>query len=242
MAITIAQTKTKNDFNTAGDMSLSFDSTPTVGNAVLVMVQGYFSSPTWPSGACTDNQGNTYTKAYAEDYQSGTGRWSALYYCLATSTSSGTFTVTMADGGTGNCYGTMAMLEVSGLAAFEGYATRDQTVSAATMTVTRNVATAAGLVLAQYGPQTGATTISVQALTQLTEQLSDSTAAAETDYLIASIPTGNYTVTWDVTPNLGGIACCAFFTEAAAVGQPTTKRLGGIIHASGASPLGYRRW
>lgn len=232
MAITVVQTKAKNDFNTAGDMSLSFDTTPTVGNAIIVVAQGYFTSPTWPSGACTDNQGNTYVKAHA--YQQGaTPRWGALYYCLGTPTASGTFTVTMADGGTGTAYGTLAMLEVSGLDAFEGFATRQTSTSAATMTVTRTVAAAAGLVVAQYGPFTGMTAIGVQGgFTVLSQQLSDATCVAETDYLVTSVPTGDFTVTWNLTPNGAGAAACAFFTEAAASGRPVA------VLASRAASLG----
>ncbi len=189
MAIVLVQSKVTNNFSTASNMALSFDATPTVGNTVIAMAQGYFVGATWGTGACTDNQSNTYTKAFAEDYQTGAARWSALYYCLAVPTASGTFTVTLADGGSYSVYGTMVILEFSGIDAFEGYATRDQTVSAATMTVARTVGTASGLVLAQYGPTGTMSSIGVQTLTQLSEQLSDSTAAAETDYLIASIPT-----------------------------------------------------
>lgn len=62
MAIALAQDKTTEGGNQTNPITVTFDSTPTAGNLVVVAIAmnniGKFSA-----GDVTDNQSNTYTKA-----------------------------------------------------------------------------------------------------------------------------------------------------------------------------------
>jgi hypothetical protein len=76
-------------------IALTFASPPAVGNAVLVpvIVSG---TRTWPGGACTDNQSNTYALAISRpgDFTGSP----AVYYCAKVATSGTPFTITLAPG------------------------------------------------------------------------------------------------------------------------------------------------
>lgn len=89
------QQSTNNHTASSNNFSLSFSSLPAVNNTVLVRVGGTGAGAVSPT--CSDNQGNTYTQSYF--VQDGTNEWVAEFYAKVT-TSSGTFTVTVASGGT----------------------------------------------------------------------------------------------------------------------------------------------
>lgn len=102
-ASTIALVQSKID---NANSSISFNSTPTVGNLVVVVVARY---PTVPSPTeVTDNKGNTYTRAVVASSPAGSPNDSVAIYYAKNISSSGTFTVSYAGGGT------ISILEYSG--------------------------------------------------------------------------------------------------------------------------------
>ena len=90
MAIVVVQKKT---FNTIGTpISVTFDSTPSVGNAIFVNVGGYTAF------GVTDNQasgGNTYTNDVSRTFF---GVISSLWHSAAITKASGTFTINITSG------------------------------------------------------------------------------------------------------------------------------------------------
>lgn len=116
MAISIAQQPayTFGSYGTPPTHAVSFASLPAIGNYVVVIgTQANNFGATDPTGfTVTDNQGHTYTIAFAE------GQGSSCYIAWAlVATSSGTFTVTTTSApGAVEGNASIQLLEVSGLA------------------------------------------------------------------------------------------------------------------------------
>lgn len=99
MAGSIAQSSGKAQNSAGTSQAVTFGTTPTAGNAIVVVAWMFSGNGTGtlPTGGCTDNKGNTYTRAYVSSVGSGGGTsiTTACYY-TANITSSATFTVTVA--------------------------------------------------------------------------------------------------------------------------------------------------
>lgn len=107
MAIAIVQSKVVTTGTFAASRSLSFDSTPAVGNLVLVCISWYFGSFTW---SITDNQGgaNTYSLLQASAASIG-----VRVHAAPVVAASGTFTVTATP--SGSAYISIVLVELSGV-------------------------------------------------------------------------------------------------------------------------------
>jgi hypothetical protein len=118
MAASLTQTLSKVAWDNASSANGSFGSTPAAGSTVIVVAESWqgATSADFPSNGCTDNQGNTYTRAiHVRDAVAGASKHakSVIYYCENV-LSSGTFTITVTIGGTGN-YGFFGAQEWAGL-------------------------------------------------------------------------------------------------------------------------------
>ncbi len=97
-------------------ISATFGSLPVAGRFVGVVVQGFMSGAgTFPTNGCADNQGvgNTWVRA-ATSNDTVDNCACAIYYCESIGTVSNPFTVTVT--GTANLFGTMRIIEFSGVA------------------------------------------------------------------------------------------------------------------------------
>jgi len=204
-----------------GSIDVSFGALPAAGNMVAVLVWAYQSSIAFATNGVSDNQGNTYTRA-AVRVQSGSGAVAcAIYYCLSIGSPSGTFTVSIAGGGTGSLYASAAIMEFSGVGGLEGVAVIDETgASVNPATVTRSVSAASGLALAVLTEIVTQASITVEALsptwTEEVEQLSYATyVPGEGNSRITTIGTGNYTANWTNATACAYAAALAVFTAAA---------------------------
>lgn len=109
MAITLTQHKVATG---SGDsQSITFGSAP-ASDSLIVVAVGSWGTAALGAGACTDNKGNTYTRAAFYD-RSGDGDV-AIYYALAATTGA-TFTITVNPGGSYG-YTTVAIAEFAGAA------------------------------------------------------------------------------------------------------------------------------
>ncbi len=110
--ITFEQSKSGQTVSTASTVAVSFDSTPTAGNLVVVAASCW-TGPIDANGV-TDNQGNTYTQIVSREAVGASGVYVSLFYASNIS-SSGTFTVTFnCDAGGGTDDMGLAIHEYSG--------------------------------------------------------------------------------------------------------------------------------
>lgn len=93
MAFSRIQATGKITASGVSSFTITFGSLPAVGSGIVVGVLASTTSA-FPAGSCTDNQGNSYSIAYQQDYPFG-GRKSVIFYCPKISTSSGTFIITV---------------------------------------------------------------------------------------------------------------------------------------------------
>jgi hypothetical protein len=183
MALARVQTTGKVQADTTSAVACTFASPPSVGNAIVVPVLLYRAST-----GCTDNRGNTYTLAKA---QNGTAAQLAIYYCAAITATGAPFTVTVSGGGT--TYFTASAIEISGVGG--GLAidqTAGQTSSGSSMTAPALAAltVAEALLVAATAAGTDRPLITVEtvvpAWTQEVEELSSLHAVGETDTRIVT--------------------------------------------------------
>jgi len=217
---TKVQSKSVNPVNDAdGVVSVSFDTLPSAGSAVIVLFQAYQAGLTLAANAVADNQSNTYTRAAS--HVQATDYGVAVYHCLSIGSPSGTFTVTLTAGGTGVCQGILTIIEFTEVAALEG-ATATGSGSGAP-TVTRTVAAAAALQVAICGTVANQSSLTVNTLspawTEEAEQLSSSYVPGESDSRVASIGTGDFTASWTPTSENVWFAAVAVYTDAGAAGS-----------------------
>jgi hypothetical protein len=105
MALTRVQVATARSTSGVGTASVSFSSPPTVGNGVLLAILNTGGATT----GCSDNRGNTYTRAVFQ--AAATNHHAAIYLCASIGTSAGPFTVSVALPG-GLLYYTLVLIEV----------------------------------------------------------------------------------------------------------------------------------
>lgn len=155
--------------------SVSFSSLPQPGDAILVYVIGTPSTGnTWPSNGVTDNQGNTYSLAVANNGNSNFAAPSAIYYTTGIGVPSGTFTITATPTAPVNI--NMIAVEYAGMAktgALDQTATNSGSgataVSGTTSTTAQNNELAA--VVLSWGCNTGTCTVTTP--TGYTSRLTD---------------------------------------------------------------------
>ena len=94
MAIAFVKSTGKARVASAGSVAASFASLPAAGNFIAVRAWGWHSGGTFDLTAtgCTDNQGNTYTRAV---WLAKPNAGVAIYYAANIGTPSGTFTITV---------------------------------------------------------------------------------------------------------------------------------------------------
>ena len=111
MAVSVVQTKVGVGSSTKS-LNITFDSTPTVGNKVVVLL----SDPTTgnPAFTASDNQSNTYTERQ-NPIHSSTSR-QVFIWDAEIDTASGTFTVTTSYTAGSNSNFVVAIIEISGAA------------------------------------------------------------------------------------------------------------------------------
>jgi hypothetical protein len=83
--------------NTSNDLTCSFATLPSAGNAIVAAFWGW-DGGTVPTISCSDNQGNTYTNAVTRR-DATLQQWVAICRDPSIGTPSGTFTVTMSAAG-----------------------------------------------------------------------------------------------------------------------------------------------
>lgn len=217
MAIALEQDKTTIGASQTDGITVTFDTTPTAGNLVVVGLAmnnvGRFSQ-----GDVTDNQGNSYFLAEEDEEGSGNIKHAAIFYATNIS-SSGTFTITI-DIQTVNDDPptiTATAMEFSGAsngsvnatAAANGSST---TPSAGTLTTT----TAGEVIISVFG--SGAPT-SITEGSGYTEVNSNTTGQPQgTQYRIGATATG-YATEWTLGASAAWACVAASFRETSGPGS-----------------------
>lgn len=111
MALARVQAASNVGVAAATSFTITFSTLPTIGNGLIIQAVGT-SAIIFPSGGCTDNQGNTYVLAVTQAH-SGTGCIVGIYYCSKITNSSGTFIITINHGTSQNYSG--VAVEFSGV-------------------------------------------------------------------------------------------------------------------------------
>jgi hypothetical protein len=109
VANAVVQTKSATVDNFGSTTTLSFNTTPTVGRAVTVLIAIFGPDVT----SITDNQGNSYSLSVGAQHGSSSSTRNFIFRCANIATASGTFTVTLNTSGTGN-YCLWSIVEESG--------------------------------------------------------------------------------------------------------------------------------
>lgn len=102
-APTLVQSPAVNRAGSAVDTyALTFASTPSTGNEVVVLITAFDVGGDLPVGGVTDNKGNTYTRQQQGKFGTGTAGTDAQYavYTAPITSSSATFTITADPTGT----------------------------------------------------------------------------------------------------------------------------------------------
>ncbi len=250
MAIANVQVATKANADATSTIAKTFATTPVAGNTIIVVVWalGGGGSNTW---SCADNKGNTYNLAVRKTHTSTNGEIAIFY--AENIASSATFTVTCTSSGSMSA-GVLSISEWSGLAtssSLDKTTSNSGSSSAPSTGSTGTLAQAAELVIAAWGAfstfQGGTISVDDGTYTQMVEEQSAGSglyAPGEADYKIVSATTAqNVSWTWERSNDWLGVIA-TFKEAAAAAGQPTSKRSGGVpfMGAHGSGFPSVRRW
>lgn len=226
MALAVAQSITNQHFGNVDTTNASFGSAVTAGSLVVVCVWGYHagaSATMWPTGAVTDNKGNTYNRVATR--AADTNVSCAIYYAYNVS-GGASFTITL-DPLTTTNYGAWSATEITGATTTDPL---DQNVDAAAndaLATTVSSGTSAsttqaneivfGVCAIANGDQASITVESVSpSWNQLTEELSwTNFVPGESDYRIIS-STGTQAINWTYATAGRSVGMLATFKEAAA--------------------------
>lgn len=227
----------------SASVSVSFVTSPVAGSFVGVMVEGFGANINYPSNGCTDNQGNTYTRAiFLDDNPRSIA--CAIYFCPSIGSPTGTFTITV----TAN----VTAFQVIGAAEFSAAST--STTPAATQTntdagsttavstgTTGALASAERLALAVFSGDSEPGTITIAgtgAWTQEFEELTFSFEPGEGDSQIATATT--YEAHWTTGSGTEYVAAIAVFDAAAGGGVSIAPGAGSVPFSSSPGRLDIR--
>lgn len=242
MAQAVVQSKVGNPVSNFDSTTLSFTSTPAVGNMVVVCITGWRTAGSGgfevPAGSVTDNQGNLYRIAVVGD-KSATTKRAAIFYSFNVN-SSGTFTVTLDPTGTGN-YASWSISEVSNCSRSDPLdKTAQQQSSGTTLSSNTTSATAQNneIVFSCLASSVTEASITVGVVSpifnQIYEQLSDTYIPGEADYRVVS-SSGTQACTWTVPTTCTYSACIATFKEITTTTFPTLGVLDNFNRADSGS-------
>lgn len=201
--------------SSATNPAVSFTAAPKAGNRVIVMLWGWSNDYTYTTGTVADNQGNTYTRAAANNY--GVNFGMGIFISNPIGTPSGTFTVTMNPTITGSPQTGGALMEVSGLSNDPSITDRTSCSSGLTAAPTSN-ATATTildnelLIATAVGGRTNPMTWTPGAgwTTEATETDSSTYQGGQAVSRIVNAKAA-YTHTWTLSPSDVWAACIATF-------------------------------
>jgi hypothetical protein len=221
-----------------GSVSASFGSLPTIGNRVFVAAgaSGQFGTG---NIAVSDNQGHSYTQVLGTTEDFGFG--AQLHYCDVV-TSSGTFTITVANSSGFSPSTAFLAAEFSGVGAV------DQSVlnSGVNVSATGDLSgsSAAGCLELAYIVENVAVVTTVDSVSPAYTSVA-SESSGWTQDLSYRILTGSTNVGCSWTNTSGPCDTVLFavtFLEAAVAGSPQRKRYGGVAFSASNARLPIRRW
>lgn len=217
--------------NTAGavaEVTATFASGPTAGNAVVVCCWG---NAVGANPTCSDNQGNVYSRRVSAGTASND--FVAVFDCDSVTYHGGAFTVTLGTGGSTNFAVNVVLAEVSGMQTsgqpdVTAVSATGDTTSAKPGSIT--TATATDIVFAVMASNSGDNPASVTSPSGWTSLFKDTNGASdevgEAVYQVES-STGTFDPTWTV-PSQNWAACQVAYkgTGGGGAGQPPAAAAG----------------
>lgn len=222
----LARVQTTGEVLAANQVSvnLTFPAPPTVGNAVVVLINSYRGSggPGFPAGGVTDNRGNAYTQVTFNTNSSG---GAGIYYCPKITGTGTPFTITFNSGASLTGF-TASAIEVSGITTgltvhrllnVTGTSTTPSTGSTAPILASEVlVAAVVGCVNSVASVTVG---VVAPAFTEEHEHITaGSGAVGEADTRIVTTAAGTIqSASWTLGTNQGWIALLAVFADSSIV-------------------------